>query len=109
MRGQPPVTWVPLAVWALLSGRAFGRAVGESLLQHFGIHVRFLIAVPLLVAAEPFAEALGRRTVSYFLTSGLVSERVQPVFHDVIQRTRGLLASRLVLAAILAVVITLAG
>jgi hypothetical protein len=57
------------------------------LLQHFGIHVRFLVAVPLLVAAEPFAEAIGRRIVSYFFTSGLVPEQARPAFTEVLGKT----------------------
>src|SRR5262245_22549102 len=41
------LAWLPLAAWALLAGRWSG--AGEPLLQHFGVHVRCLIAIPLLV------------------------------------------------------------
>jgi hypothetical protein len=39
------LSWLPLAVWALLQGRFFATGSGESLLQHFGVNVRCLVAI----------------------------------------------------------------
>ena len=43
--------WGPIAAWAVLTGRADVPG-GESLIAHFGVTVRLLIAVPLMVFAE---------------------------------------------------------
>jgi hypothetical protein len=58
------VGWVPLVVWALVNRRAFEGVVTEPLLQHFAVHARFLVAVPLLLAAEPVAESIARRAIA---------------------------------------------
>ncbi len=75
-------------VWALLHHRAFRAAGVEPLLQHFGVHARFLIAVPLLLLAEPLAQNVARRIVSYFLSSGLVLPADRPAFMGIIEGCR---------------------
>src|SRR4051812_36428340 len=45
------VLWMPLAVLAL-AGRALGEVPAVPFLKDIEVHVRFLVAVPLLVAAE---------------------------------------------------------
>jgi len=92
------VAWLPLVIWALLSRRAFAGV--EPLLQHFGVHARFLIAIPLLLLAEPLAQAVGQRIVSYFLSSGLVLPAERPAFLLIIEGCRRLLRARLALAVI---------
>ncbi len=46
------LTWLPIALWAFLAGRLLDAGTGEPLLQHYGVHVRCLLAIPLLVLAE---------------------------------------------------------
>jgi len=94
------VAWLPLVVWAFLNRRAFEATGVEPLLQHFGVHARFLLAVPLLLLAEPLAQAVGRRIVSYFLSSGLVLPNERPAFLAIVEGCRRLLRSPLALAAI---------
>ncbi|MGH7332602.1 MAG: hypothetical protein ACREKS_07600 [Candidatus Rokuibacteriota bacterium] len=94
------VAWLPLVLWALLHRRAFPEAGIEPLLQHFGVHARFLIAIPLLLLAEPLAQAVGRRIVSYFLSSGLVLAADRPSFIGIIEGCRALLRSRVALLVI---------
>ncbi|MEB2344081.1 MAG: hypothetical protein OZ948_05025 [Deltaproteobacteria bacterium] len=67
------LTWLPIAAWATWTGRAAGGA-GEPLLQHFGVSVRCLVAIPLFVLAEAMAHTTTRRIFPYFLHSGLVPE-----------------------------------
>ena len=43
--------WGPVAAWAVLSGRVHAPD-GESLLAHFGVTARLLLAVPIMVVAE---------------------------------------------------------
>jgi hypothetical protein len=80
------LTWVPIMVWALINGRLSPGVVAEPLLQHFGVHVRCLVAIPLLIAAEAIAEGVSRRIVPYFVTSGLVSEATKPRFVAILQQ-----------------------
>src|SRR5215475_2399833 len=78
------VTWLPVAVWALLAKRALPGGVAEPLLEHFGVHVRCLVAIPLLVAAEAVAHARMLRVVPYFVRSGLVAEGERARFREVV-------------------------
>lgn len=68
------VTWLPIAIWALYWRRAFPGEIAEPLLQHFGVHVRCLLAIPLLVIAEIAGELIPQSFVRYFVTSGLVTD-----------------------------------
>ena len=54
------LTWVPIMAWAIVNDRVFAGVVSEPLLQHFGVHVRCLVAIPLLIAAEGFTEGMSR-------------------------------------------------
>src|SRR5262250_1099292 len=60
------VTWLPMAVWAFVRGRALAGTVSEPLVEHFGIHVRLLVAVPALVIGDAVAHAISRRLIPCF-------------------------------------------
>ena len=79
------LAWLPIVVWAGYTGRALSGVADEPLLQHFGIHVRFLIAVPLLILGEGVAHGLTAKLIPYFLTSGLVRDGQREAFREVIQ------------------------
>lgn len=79
------VTWLPIAIWAMLWRRAFPGEVAEPLLQHFGVHVRCLLAIPLLMIAEVAGDLLPRRLLPYFITSGLVKEETNPQFVEIVR------------------------
>ena len=67
--------WLPIAIWGWVTGRAFSpEVVQEPLLGHFGIHVRFLVAVPLFILAEGTAHGLTTKLLPYFVQSGTVPE-----------------------------------
>jgi len=68
------VTWLPIAVWVAFAGRAVSGTVDEPLLQHFGVNVRCLIAIPLLVLAEGMAHATMQRLLPQFVRAGLVTD-----------------------------------
>jgi len=74
------VAWLPIAVWALLFGHALPGAPGEPLLGHFGVHVRFLVAVPLFFVAESMAHQLTTTLLPHFVRSGLVPAAEVPQF-----------------------------
>ena len=66
------LAWLPIALWAWLTDRAAGALADESLLRHYGIHVRCLIAIPLLVLAEPMVNRAAR-AIAYTLASRAVA------------------------------------
>jgi hypothetical protein len=78
-------TWAPLAVSALLQNRALPGAVDEPLLGHFGIHVRSLVAIPLLVIAEAVSHGVTTRLVPQFLNAGLVAGAERERLRDVLR------------------------
>ena len=69
------VACLPIAAWALVTGRAGSGNLDESLLEHFGVHVRCLIAIPLLVVAEGMAHAVTQRLMPQFVRAGLIGDR----------------------------------
>ena len=69
------VTWSPIAIWAMLYHRALPSEADEPLLQHFGIHIRCLVAILLLIVGEALAQAIVRRLIPQFLRSGLILEK----------------------------------
>jgi hypothetical protein len=59
--GLALLTWLPIAAWALATGRLGSPDdPGESLLRHYGVHVRCLLVIPLLILAEPMLHGAAR-------------------------------------------------
>lgn len=79
--------WLPIALWAVYADRAMPGVAGEPLLAHFGIHARFLVAVPLLILAEGPAHALSARFLAYFVQSGTVPPAEMGRFRAVVAAT----------------------
>src|SRR5262249_55049895 len=65
------LAWLPLAIWAWQAGRALPGAPGEPLLQHFGVQVRCLLAIPILILAQGFAHKTTTRLIPWFERSGV--------------------------------------
>jgi hypothetical protein len=79
------VTWLPIAVWAVLASRAVAGTVQEPLLAHFGVHVRCLLAIPLFVIAEGVAHGVTSRLLPQFLRAGLVREADRERFFGILR------------------------
>jgi hypothetical protein len=77
--------------------------VAEPLLQHFGGHARFLVAVPLLLSAEPLAQSIARRIIAYFQSSGFLVEAERARFVEIVEDCRRLMRSRLALAVVVSI------
>ena len=84
------LAWLPLAVWALLNGRALQGAVQEPLLAHFAVHARLLIAIPAFLAAEALAHRAMGSYLPHFVQSGLVGPESVPAFKDALRDTAAL-------------------
>jgi hypothetical protein len=77
------LTWLPIVIWAVTAGRLVTAEAGEPLLQHFGIHVRCLLAIPLLILAEAAMDKTARRLLPQFLSSGVIESGQRSQFEQV--------------------------
>ncbi|MCG2595439.1 hypothetical protein LZ009_21895 [Ramlibacter sp. XY19] len=66
------LAWLPLAVLAGLEGRLLPGTVNVSFLQDVEVHVRFLLALPMLVAAELLVHTRMGRIARSFLERDLI-------------------------------------
>lgn len=82
------VAWLPVAIWAIIHKTALAGTVDEPLFEHFGIHVRGLIAIPLLVIAEASVRKTMPPMLGYFCTSGLVTQADEARFASILTDVR---------------------
>jgi len=68
------VAWLPLLILSVLTGRAWGDAVAVPFLRDIEVHVRFLLALPLLIVAELVVHQRMRPVVRQFLERDLIPE-----------------------------------
>jgi len=68
------LTWVPLAVLAAIQGRAIALDWHKSMLLDVAMYARFLVALPLLIAATPGLRRRLQTVVPQFLEAELVKE-----------------------------------
>ena len=80
------VTWVPLLVLSLLQGRALGSTPRESFLLDFATHARFLLTLPLLIAAEAIVGPRLASAGKFFARAGLVRPQDGPAFEKAVAR-----------------------
>ena len=73
------ITWLPLAVLSLVEGNAMG-GVDVPFFKHLAVHVRFLIALPLLIMAEIIVHQRVMSVVAQFSSRQLISPEVQSRF-----------------------------
>lgn len=96
------VTWLPLAALALLAGTAFG-AVRVPFFLDLEVHVRLLIALPLLLAAEPLVHTRLATVLRQFIERGIVPpeerRRVAGIVDDTVRLRNSILIELLLLAA----------
>ena len=72
--------WLPIAVWAFVADRFLRADPGEPLLQHYGVHVRCLVAIPLFILAEAALHRMGKAVAGRFVDSGVVGPEARPGF-----------------------------
>jgi len=99
------VTWLPIAIWALLWQRAFPGEIEEPLLRHFGVQVRCLVGIPLFILAEAVGDFIPQRLVPYFVSSGLVADEVKPRFVQIVRASERLRDAWPVWAGMLAIML----
>jgi hypothetical protein len=74
------LAWLPLLVLSALEGRALGGNVAVPFLLDVEAHVRFLVALPLLIVAELVVHQRMRFVVRQFLERHLIPESDLPRF-----------------------------
>jgi hypothetical protein len=95
------VIWLPLLLLSALSGHAVG-GPGVPFLYDLGAQVRFLLCVPLFLAADVIVHQRIKPTVQQFLDRGLVAPEDQPRFEGIIASAMRLRNSMLVEVLLLA-------
>jgi hypothetical protein len=78
------IAWLPLLLLGFLRPSA-GNLGGLSFLHDVEVHVRFLIALPVLIAAELIVHSRLRVVVRNFVDRSLVLPEDLPLFHDAIK------------------------
>jgi len=77
-------TWLPLLLLSVLAGEAAGGAIKVPFIYDVDAHVRFLVALPLLLVAELVVHQRGRLIVWQFIERGIVPVRSIPEFEAII-------------------------
>lgn len=101
------VAWLPLLLLSALNGNAVGNAVMIPFIEDVETHVRFLIALPILIAAELVVHRRIRFVVNQFVERGIVAPEHMPEFRDAIDSTMRLRNSPIIELALVALVYTL--
>jgi hypothetical protein len=87
------VAWLPLVALAAVQGLALRPDPRESLLLDVSIASRYLLALPLLIAADAVCLPALARILRHFRDSGLIAETSLPRFDALVQSTRRLVKS----------------
>ena len=101
------MAWAPLLVLTIAEGRAWGASVTVPFLRDVEVHLRLLLALPLLVVAELVVHQRMRPVVGLFLDRGLIPDDARARFDAAIAsalRLRNSVAAELLLIAIVYVV-----
>jgi len=76
--------WLPLLLLSLIGGHALGGAIKVPFLHDIEAQVRFLVALPVLIAAELIVHLRVRPVVSRFVERNIVVSEDLPKFHAAI-------------------------
>jgi hypothetical protein len=88
------LAWLPLLVFSALEGRAVGTGVSIPFLRDVDVHVRFLVALPLLVVAELVVHRRMRFVLTQFLERDLIPANARAQFDAAIASAYRLRNSR---------------
>jgi hypothetical protein len=78
------VSWLPLLLFAALQGQLLGGRVAVPFLLDIEVHIKFLIATPLLIAAELVVHQRMRSLLKVFLERHLIPESAMTRFNAAI-------------------------
>ena len=101
------LAWVPLLLLSIAEGHAWGDRVRLPFLHDVELHVRLLIALPLMILAELVVHQRMRPVVGQFLDRGLIPDAARPRFDAAIAsaiRLRNSVAAEVLLIAFVYIV-----
>jgi hypothetical protein len=99
------LTWFPLLILSMVSG-VRGGVGGVSFFHDIEVHARFLVALPILIAAELLVNSRMRSAVRRFIEWRIVLPERRPAFRKAIDSALNIRNSVLVELALIAVVYT---
>ena len=100
-------SWLPLLVLSALEGHLFNGSAAVPFARDIDVHIRFLIAMPLLIVAELVVHQRTRPLVQQFLERKIIQGDAVPRFADAIKsavRLRNSISAELLLIAFVYVV-----
>ena len=74
------LAWLPLLLLSIAEGHAWGGSVKLPFLHDLEMHVRLLLALPLLVLAELIVHQRMRPVIGQFLERGLIPDAARAQF-----------------------------
>jgi len=99
--------WLPLLVLSALEGQVLGGSATVPFLRDLEVHIRFLVALPLLIIGELLVHRRMRHMLQQFLGRNLIPEGAMPRFDAVVASAyrlrNSVLAEVLLLAFVYAV------
>jgi len=98
------LAWLPLLLLSALEGHLLAGSVTVPFLIDVEVHIRFLLAIPLMVSAELVVHRRMRMLVKQFLERNLIPESAMPRFDAAIQSAFRLRNSTLAEVLLLALV-----
>ena len=97
------LAWLPLLILSVVEGRFMPGSIGRPFAYDIGLHIRLLVALPLLVMAELVVHRRMRPAVQQFLKRGLVPEASRARFDAALAsagRLRNSIVAELLLIAL---------
>jgi hypothetical protein len=104
------LTWLPLLALTVIDGTAWSDALVVPFLYDWEMHIRFLVALPLLIAAELLVHRRIRGVVEQFLERDLipadVAERFDAAIRSAFRLRNSLVAEVAIVAIVYAIGVT---
>ncbi len=101
------VAWLPLVLLSVVEGHAWGATVTLPMFYDVELHVRFLLALPLLIMAELTVHQRMRPVIGQFLERGMIPDHARAQFDAAIAsatRLRNSVTAEILLIAFVYVV-----
>jgi len=80
------ICWLPLLVLSFVQGIAFDSNVAIPFLRDYAVHLRFLVALPILILSETPIDRRWRDLAQEFLRTGLITTAEAPSFDRLMLR-----------------------
>lgn len=78
------IAWIPLFVLSVISGQAWGESTNLPFIEDLEVHIRFLVAVPLMIIAELLVHQRIRLVVNEFEERNLIPTAALTQFRNII-------------------------